>query len=90
MIMWLQEEYLGNTLEAWMTAAGIALAACGGPVGTADLPCASAQITTWPLPEVLREVSGLTFTDDSVLTVAVAHAILKGGDYASALRHFGR
>ncbi len=31
-----------------------------------------------------------TFTDDTVLTVAVAHAILTGSDYASALRLFGR
>ncbi len=30
------------------------------------------------------------FTDDTVLTVAVAHAILEGGDYAAALRRFGR
>ena len=30
------------------------------------------------------------FTDDSVLTAAVADAILKDGDYASALRTFGR
>lgn len=31
-----------------------------------------------------------TFTDDTVLTVAVAHAILDGEDYASALRRYGR
>ncbi len=31
-----------------------------------------------------------TFTDDTVLTVAVAHAVLEGSDYASALRRFGR
>ncbi len=31
-----------------------------------------------------------TFTDDTVLTVAVADAILKGGDYATFLRRFGR
>ncbi|UCG89392.1 MAG: ADP-ribosylglycohydrolase family protein [Gemmatimonadota bacterium] len=30
------------------------------------------------------------FTDDTVLTVAVAHAILTGLDYASALRLYGR
>lgn len=30
------------------------------------------------------------FTDDTVLTVAVAHAILEGRDYAHALRKFGR
>ena len=31
-----------------------------------------------------------TFTDDTVLTVAVAHAIMTDGDYASALKSFGR
>jgi len=30
-----------------------------------------------------------TFTDDTVLTVAVAHAIMTDGDYASALKSFG-
>jgi ADP-ribosylglycohydrolase len=30
------------------------------------------------------------FTDDTVLTVAVAHAILTGGDYASSIRSFAR
>jgi ADP-ribosylglycohydrolase len=30
------------------------------------------------------------FTDDTVLMVAVAHAILRGQDYASALKLFGR
>ena len=33
---------------------------------------------------------GSTFTDDTVLTVAVAHAILERGDYAAALRRWGR
>ncbi len=31
-----------------------------------------------------------TFTDDTVLTCAVAHAILEDGDYGAALRSFGR
>ncbi|MFQ5464418.1 MAG: ADP-ribosylglycohydrolase family protein [Thermodesulfobacteriota bacterium] len=31
---------------------------------------------------------GSRFTDDTVCTVAVAHAILKGGDYGAALREF--
>ncbi len=31
-----------------------------------------------------------TFTDDTVLTVAVAHAILEGGDYGASLRRFSR
>ncbi len=31
-----------------------------------------------------------TFTDDTVCTVAVAHAILEGTDYAAALRRYGR
>jgi len=31
-----------------------------------------------------------TFTDDTVLTVAVAYAILKGVDYTTSLKHFGR
>ncbi|MFC1896036.1 ADP-ribosylglycohydrolase family protein [Thermodesulfobacteriota bacterium] len=31
-----------------------------------------------------------TFTDDTVLTVAVARAVLTGGDYASCLRSFAR
>jgi ADP-ribosylglycohydrolase len=31
-----------------------------------------------------------TFTDDTVLTVAVAQAILTGADYASALKNLGR
>lgn len=31
-----------------------------------------------------------TFTDDTVMTVAVAHAILHGPDYATSLRLFGR
>lgn len=31
-----------------------------------------------------------TFTDDTVLTVAVAYGILHGVDYATALRRFGR
>ena len=30
------------------------------------------------------------FTDDTVLTVAIAHAILEGEDYGAALRDFGR
>jgi ADP-ribosylglycohydrolase len=30
------------------------------------------------------------FTDDSVLTVAIASAILEGTDYGSSLKHFGR
>jgi ADP-ribosylglycohydrolase len=30
------------------------------------------------------------FTDDSVLTTAVAHAILNDGDYASSMKMFGR
>ncbi len=33
---------------------------------------------------------GSTFTDDTVLTVAIADAILNGTDYASALRRYGR
>ncbi|MEX2470181.1 MAG: ADP-ribosylglycohydrolase family protein [Pseudohongiellaceae bacterium] len=35
-------------------------------------------------------VPGSTFTDDTVLTVAVASAILGGEDYASSLRRWGR
>lgn len=31
-----------------------------------------------------------TFTDDTVLTIAIAHAILKKEDYASSLKKFGR
>jgi ADP-ribosyl-[dinitrogen reductase] hydrolase len=31
-----------------------------------------------------------TFTDDTVLTVAVAHAILRGEDYGKSLKAFGR
>lgn len=31
-----------------------------------------------------------TFTDDTVLTVAVAAVLLEGGDYASTLRRYGR
>ncbi|MBI2994266.1 MAG: ADP-ribosylglycohydrolase family protein, partial [Gammaproteobacteria bacterium] len=31
-----------------------------------------------------------TFTDDTVLTVAVADALLHGGDYAALFRHYGR
>ncbi|MFQ5760622.1 MAG: ADP-ribosylglycohydrolase family protein, partial [Acidiferrobacterales bacterium] len=31
-----------------------------------------------------------TFTDDTVLTIAVAAVLLDGGDYASALRDYGR
>lgn len=31
-----------------------------------------------------------TFTDDTVLTVAVAHAILSGENYADSLKHFAR
>lgn len=30
------------------------------------------------------------FTDDTVMTVAVAHAILEGGDYAAEMKAFGR
>ncbi|WP_298438931.1 ADP-ribosylglycohydrolase family protein [Geobacter sp.] len=33
---------------------------------------------------------GNRFTDDTVMTVAVAHAILEGIDYAAALKSFGR
>ena len=33
---------------------------------------------------------GTTFTDDTVLTVAVGNAILKGADYAVSLRQWGR
>lgn len=35
-------------------------------------------------------VPGSTFTDDTVLTVAVASAILAGADYATSLRRWGR
>lgn len=34
--------------------------------------------------------SGSAFTDDTVLTVAVAECILKGGDYATTLKTYGR
>ena len=30
------------------------------------------------------------FSDDTAMTVAVAHALLEGGDYAAAMRDFGR
>ena len=30
------------------------------------------------------------FTDDTVMTVAVAHAILEGADYAATMKAFGR
>jgi ADP-ribosylglycohydrolase len=33
---------------------------------------------------------GSRMTDDTVLTVAIAHSILRGIDYATSLRHFGR
>ena len=33
---------------------------------------------------------GCSFTDDTVLTVAVAHAILTGGDYAASIRAYAR
>jgi ADP-ribosylglycohydrolase len=33
---------------------------------------------------------GSCMTDDTVLTVAIAHSILKGIDYATSLRYFGR
>lgn len=33
---------------------------------------------------------GSRFTDDTVMTVAVAHSILEGGDYAAAMKAFGR
>lgn len=35
-------------------------------------------------------IDGCRFTDDTVMTVAVAHAILEGGDYAAAMKAFGR
>lgn len=31
-----------------------------------------------------------TFTDDTVMTVAVAHALMTDGDYVAALKRFGR
>jgi ADP-ribosylglycohydrolase len=34
--------------------------------------------------------AGCRFTDDTVMTVAVAHAILKGVEYAAAMKDFGR
>ena len=34
--------------------------------------------------------SGCTFTDDTVLTVAIADAILSGGSYLESVRRFGR
>lgn len=34
--------------------------------------------------------AGCGFTDDTVMTVAVAQAILEGGDYAAAMKAFGR
>ncbi len=43
------------------------------------------KTTDFPLFE-----RGSTFTDDTVLTVAIAHAILEDTDYASALRLYGR
>jgi ADP-ribosylglycohydrolase len=43
------------------------------------------KMTDFPLFQ-----AGSRFTDDSVLTVAVAEAILTGEDYASALRDVGR
>ena len=30
------------------------------------------------------------FSDDTVMTLAVAHVLLEGGSYATALREFGR
>src|SRR5688572_10500677 len=30
------------------------------------------------------------FSDDTVMVLAVAHALLQGGDYAAAMRDFGR
>jgi len=33
---------------------------------------------------------GARFTDDTVLTVATAEALLRGGDYAEAYRRYGR
>ncbi|GBC61800.1 hypothetical protein DENIS_2762 [Desulfonema ishimotonii] len=47
----------------------------GHPIKTEDFPLFSA---------------GSRFTDDTVLTVAVAHAILDGSDYGPALKRFGR
>lgn len=46
---------------------------------------APARAKTFPL-----FVPGSTFTDDTVLTVAIASAILHGEAYASALRRWGR
>jgi ADP-ribosylglycohydrolase len=34
--------------------------------------------------------NGSRFTDDTVLTIATAHAILHGGSYGQAYRDFGR
>lgn len=45
------------------------------------------QIKTSDFPLFHR---GCRFTDDTVLTVAIAHAILEQTDYASALKAFGR
>ncbi len=47
----------------------------GRPIKTTDFP-------------LFQEHS--VFTDDTVLTVAVAHAILEGTDYASSFKFFGR
>jgi len=35
-------------------------------------------------------VSASTFTDDTVLTVAIGHAVRQGTDYQTALQHWGR
>lgn len=46
---------------------------------------APAQLKDFPL-----FVPASTFTDDTVLSVAVASAVRQGEDYATALRHWGR
>lgn len=45
------------------------------------------QIKTTEFP-LFREES--RFTDDTVMTIATAHALLEGGNYATSMRQFGR
>ncbi len=45
------------------------------------------QIKTTEFPLFQKESR---FTDDTVMTIATAHALLEGGDYATSMRQFGR
>ena len=70
--------------EIWMVEEPVFGAIAGDVIGSVY---EFTGIKTIAFPLFSRET---TFTDDSVMTAAVAAALLEGRDYASVFREFGR